>query len=86
MFCLFVDPRREKVVAPIIRFKNAYKLSQSSAILLSMGEIQNFFNRYVLMKGSCVLKFTLSHIITLCFWTCYVMSLVTSYFIENVLP
>ncbi|KAH7533252.1 hypothetical protein FEM48_Zijuj04G0110900 [Ziziphus jujuba var. spinosa] len=39
------NPGREKVLAPIIRFKNANELSQSSAILLSMGEFQNFFKR-----------------------------------------
>ncbi|KAF3445173.1 hypothetical protein FNV43_RR14867 [Rhamnella rubrinervis] len=39
------NPGRDKVVAPIIRLKNAYKLSQLSAILLSMDEIQNFFER-----------------------------------------
>ncbi|PON83180.1 Nicastrin [Trema orientale] len=39
------NPGRDKVVAPVIRFKDANPLSHSSAILLSLDEIQNFFIR-----------------------------------------
>ncbi|XP_062107639.1 nicastrin [Humulus lupulus] len=39
------NPGREKVVAPIIRFRDANSLSRSSAILLSLDEIQDFFIR-----------------------------------------
>lgn len=49
-FCLLhilLDPGREKVVAPIIRFRDANSLSRSSAVLLSLDEIQDFFIRYV---------------------------------------
>jgi hypothetical protein len=36
------------VVAPIVRFKIANELSQSSAILVSMDEVESFFTRHVL--------------------------------------
>ncbi|KAL5574330.1 hypothetical protein UlMin_023927 [Ulmus minor] len=39
------NPGREKVVAPIIRFKDANALSRLSAILLSVDEAENFFVR-----------------------------------------
>uniref|UniRef100_A0ABL6UCT2 Nicastrin n=1 Tax=Cannabis sativa TaxID=3483 RepID=A0ABL6UCT2_CANSA len=39
------NPGREKVVAPIIRFRDANSLSRSSAVLLSLNEIQDFFIR-----------------------------------------
>ncbi|KAK2652570.1 hypothetical protein Ddye_012426 [Dipteronia dyeriana] len=39
------NPGREKVVAPIIRFKSAEELFQKSAVLVSMDEVQDFFNR-----------------------------------------
>lgn len=39
------NPGREKVVAPIVRFKNVNVLAQSSAILVSLDEIQSFFTR-----------------------------------------
>lgn len=41
------DPGREKVVAPIVRFKNVNVLAQSSAVLVSLDEIQSFFTRHV---------------------------------------
>lgn len=41
------DPGRDKVVAPIIRFKDAKELAQSSTILVSEDEIQAFFSRHV---------------------------------------
>ncbi|XP_024025905.1 nicastrin [Morus notabilis] len=39
------NPGREKVVAPIIRFKDANTLSRSSTILLSFDEVESFFAR-----------------------------------------
>ncbi|KAK9272660.1 hypothetical protein L1049_003036 [Liquidambar formosana] len=39
------NPGREKVVAPIVRFKNANELTQSSAVLVSLDEIQSLFIR-----------------------------------------
>lgn len=39
------NPGRDKVVAPIIRFKDAKELAQSSTILVSEDEIQAFFSR-----------------------------------------
>uniref|UniRef100_A0A5B7BU84 Nicastrin n=1 Tax=Davidia involucrata TaxID=16924 RepID=A0A5B7BU84_DAVIN len=39
------NPGREKVVAPIVRFKNADELVQLSAILVSLDEFENFFLR-----------------------------------------
>ncbi|XP_050135438.1 nicastrin [Malus sylvestris] len=39
------NPGREKVVAPIIRLTNATELSQLSAVLLSVDEIQSFLAR-----------------------------------------
>ncbi|KAA3454245.1 nicastrin-like isoform X2 [Gossypium australe] len=42
------NPGRDKVVAPIIKYKNKKELGQPSAILLSMGDVQGFFSRYVL--------------------------------------
>jgi nicastrin len=44
---VFPDPGREKVVAPIIRLKNSNELSQLSAVLLSVDEIEIFFARHV---------------------------------------
>ncbi|KAK9950929.1 hypothetical protein M0R45_006393 [Rubus argutus] len=41
------NPGREKVVAPIIRLKNSNELSQLSAVLLSVEEIEIFFARHV---------------------------------------
>lgn len=43
-----LDPGREMVVAPIVRYKNAIALSQSSAVLVSSDEIQSFFTRHVI--------------------------------------
>ncbi|KAE8021938.1 hypothetical protein FH972_007785 [Carpinus fangiana] len=43
------NPGREMVVAPIVRFKIANELSQSSAILVSMDEVESFFTRHVLI-------------------------------------
>lgn len=41
------DPGREKVVAPILRFKSANdKLARSSAFLVSSDEMKNFFVRH----------------------------------------
>ncbi|PPR95578.1 hypothetical protein GOBAR_AA25086 [Gossypium barbadense] len=42
------NPGRDKVVAPIIKYKNNKELGQPSAILLSMDDVQGFFLRYVL--------------------------------------
>ncbi|XP_043695678.1 nicastrin [Telopea speciosissima] len=39
------NPGRGKVVAPIIRFKNETVLADSSAILVSIDDMQNFFTR-----------------------------------------
>ncbi|KAG5529736.1 hypothetical protein RHGRI_030199 [Rhododendron griersonianum] len=39
------NPGREKVVAPIVRYKNADKLAQLSAILVSLHEFDSFFLR-----------------------------------------
>ncbi|KAI9160899.1 hypothetical protein LWI28_012589 [Acer negundo] len=39
------NPGREKVVAPIIRFKSAKELVQKSAVLVSIDEVQDFFTR-----------------------------------------
>ncbi|XP_057496220.1 nicastrin-like isoform X1 [Actinidia eriantha] len=39
------NPGREKVIAPIVRFKNADKLGKLSAILMSLHEFDNFFHR-----------------------------------------
>ncbi|GAV60467.1 Nicastrin domain-containing protein [Cephalotus follicularis] len=39
------NPWRDKVVAPIVRFKNANELHQPSAVLVSLDEIQDFFTR-----------------------------------------
>ncbi|TYJ36477.1 hypothetical protein E1A91_A05G309400v1 [Gossypium mustelinum] len=39
------NPGRDKVVAPIIKYKNNKELGQPSAILLSMDDVQGFFLR-----------------------------------------
>lgn len=39
------DPGRDKVVAPIVRFKNADKLAQPSTVLVSLNEVQSLFTR-----------------------------------------
>ncbi|KAA8530686.1 hypothetical protein F0562_005380 [Nyssa sinensis] len=39
------NPGRDKVVAPIVRFKNADELVQLSAILVSLNDFENFFLR-----------------------------------------
>ncbi|XP_059449287.1 nicastrin isoform X1 [Corylus avellana] len=39
------NPGREMVVAPIVKFKIANELSQSSAVLVSMDEVESFFTR-----------------------------------------
>ncbi|XP_042484408.1 nicastrin [Macadamia integrifolia] len=39
------NPGREKVVAPIIRFKNETELADLSAVLVSIDDMQNFFAR-----------------------------------------
>ncbi|KDP25818.1 hypothetical protein JCGZ_22540 [Jatropha curcas] len=39
------NPGRDKVVAPVIRFKNARELAHSSAVLVSLDEIQELFDR-----------------------------------------
>ncbi|XP_057492639.1 nicastrin-like [Actinidia eriantha] len=39
------NPGREKVIAPIVRLKNADKLGQLSAILMSLHEFDSFFHR-----------------------------------------
>ena len=40
------DPGRDKVVAPILKYKNSKELAQPSAILLSMEDVLGFFSRY----------------------------------------
>lgn len=42
------DPGREKVVVPMINFKDANEILQPSAILVSVDEISSFFTRWVL--------------------------------------
>ncbi|KAJ0042428.1 hypothetical protein Pint_18260 [Pistacia integerrima] len=42
------NPGREKVVAPIISFKNAEELTQLSAVLVSLDEVQDLFHRHVI--------------------------------------
>ncbi|XVF24636.1 hypothetical protein REPUB_Repub13aG0144200 [Reevesia pubescens] len=39
------NPGRDKVVAPIIKYKSTKELAQSSAILLSMDDLEGFFTR-----------------------------------------
>ncbi|KAF2295546.1 hypothetical protein GH714_033170 [Hevea brasiliensis] len=39
------NPGRDKVVTPLIRFKNAIELAHSSAVLVSLDEIQELFDR-----------------------------------------
>ncbi|GMI90404.1 NCT [Hibiscus trionum] len=39
------NPGRDKVVAPIIKYKSNKELAQPSAILLSMDDVQGFFSR-----------------------------------------
>lgn len=39
------NPGRDKVVAPIVRFKDVKELAHSSTVLVSTDEIQAFFNR-----------------------------------------
>ncbi|KAM7268197.1 hypothetical protein ACFE04_010363 [Oxalis oulophora] len=39
------NPGRDKIVAPVVRFKNVNKKTQPSAILVSSDEIQDFFGR-----------------------------------------
>ncbi|KAJ0099859.1 hypothetical protein Patl1_20928 [Pistacia atlantica] len=42
------NPGREKVVAPIISFNNAEELTQLSAVLVSLDEVQDLFHRHVI--------------------------------------
>ncbi|XP_007010305.2 PREDICTED: nicastrin [Theobroma cacao] len=39
------NPGRDKVVAPIVKYKDTKELAQPSAILLSMDDVQGFFSR-----------------------------------------
>ncbi|XWS65719.1 hypothetical protein CRYUN_Cryun05aG0137700 [Craigia yunnanensis] len=39
------NPGRDKVIAPIIKYKNTKELAHPSAILLSMDDVQGFFSR-----------------------------------------
>ncbi|KAK6233817.1 hypothetical protein QUC31_006223 [Theobroma cacao] len=39
------NPGRDKVVAPIVKYKDTKELGQPSAILLSMDDVQGFFSR-----------------------------------------
>ncbi|XP_021300371.1 nicastrin [Herrania umbratica] len=39
------NPGRDKVVAPIVKYKDTRELAQPSAILLSMDDVQGFFSR-----------------------------------------
>ncbi|XP_047313488.1 nicastrin [Impatiens glandulifera] len=39
------NPGRDKVVAPVVRFKNADQLLQKSTVLLSLDEVESFFLR-----------------------------------------
>lgn len=43
---VFIDPGREKILAPIVRYKNANNLVQLSAVLVSLDEFDNLFLRY----------------------------------------
>lgn len=47
VFIVSLDPGREKIVAPIIRYQNADKLAQLSAIVVPLQEFDSFFQRYV---------------------------------------
>ena len=42
----FLDPGRDKVVAPILRFENVDKIAEPSAILVSLDEFPTLFTRY----------------------------------------
>ncbi|XP_021604076.1 nicastrin isoform X3 [Manihot esculenta] len=44
-FLWYLDPGRDKVVSPVIRFKNANELARSSAVFVSLDEIQELFDR-----------------------------------------
>lgn len=46
-FLWYLDPGRDKVVSPVIRFKNANELARSSAVFVSLDEIQELFDRHV---------------------------------------
>ena len=42
----FLDPGRDKVVAPIVKFENVDKIAVPSAILVSLDEFPTLFTRY----------------------------------------
>jgi len=41
-----LDPGRDKVVAPIVRFGNVDKIAEPSAILVSVEDFPTLFTRY----------------------------------------
>jgi hypothetical protein len=45
-FCNLLDPGRDKVVAPIVRFENVDDISELSTILVSLDEFPTLFTRY----------------------------------------
>ena len=46
----FLDPGREKVVAPIVRFKSSKELTESAAILVSVDEFESVLSRHVIVS------------------------------------
>ena len=60
---LFSDPGRDKVVAPIVKYKNTKELAQPSAVLLSMDEVEGFFSRY-----ACIISFSFWYMLQA--WLC----------------
>lgn len=49
---IFLDPGRDKIVAPITRYENAKELGEPTAILVSLDEMQDLFSRHVTTKCS----------------------------------
>lgn len=45
-----LDPGRGKVVAPIVRFKNAKELIGSAAVLVSVDEFESLLLRHVIIS------------------------------------
>uniref|UniRef100_A0A2P2M6L0 Nicastrin n=1 Tax=Rhizophora mucronata TaxID=61149 RepID=A0A2P2M6L0_RHIMU len=43
------NPGRDKVVAPIVRFRKAHELACPSAIFVSLDELQEVLDRYVFL-------------------------------------
>lgn len=41
-----LDPGRDKVVAPIVRFGNVDKIAEPSAVLVSVEDFPTLFTRY----------------------------------------